>query len=41
MSACDEEYYLIYGGSGFNKESSDIFCIKIEELIDQNNLIQI
>jgi hypothetical protein len=41
MSSCDEEFYIIYGGSGFNKESNEIFSVKIEELIDNNNLIQI
>jgi hypothetical protein len=41
MSSFDDEYYIIYGGSGFNKESSEVFSVKIEELLDHNNLIQI
>ena len=41
MSACDDEQFIIFGGSGFNKESNEIFCVKIEELINQNNLILI
>jgi len=41
MSSCDEEFYIIFGGSSLSNDSNDIFILKHEELLDVNNLIEI
>jgi hypothetical protein len=38
MSSVDDDQYVIFGGSGFNKETNEMFIVKIEELLDTNNL---